>query len=351
MNDKLRLLLCTAGLAASSLTHAQTTVQIGKGSVSIYGIAGIDALRYSDVYNAAGANQGSVNKLDSGTLSTSRLGFKGMQPLGGGTSALFTLEAGVATDTGNTTAGRVFNRGTYVGLDGNWGRLTAGRQWNINDDILGNYFIFGGFAAFRFSDFGDISNLYDSSLKYVSPSMGGFKAEALYGFGETPGSARRGSTTEFGGSYTGGPFSVAATYHAMKGAVANTDKLSSFGANYNFGPARLRLGAAWSDMRASALLKARVYDLGVDFTSIPKTVVSVDYVSRDQRATSNDTRFWRVLGTYDIWENTTVYANVIRLRNKGVANEAFQGPGGLGQGLGAPGQSQTVLGAGMRYTF
>ena len=52
----------------------------------------------------------------------------------------------------------------------------------------------------------------------------------------------------FGRSAVGFSYAKASGSEAAKG----------IGANYNFGPARVRFGYASSDMRASALLKARV---------------------------------------------------------------------------------------------
>jgi len=54
---------------------------------------------------------GSVSKLTSGAASASRIGFRGVEDLGGGMSALFTLETGYRIDTGEVdAAGTIFNR-------------------------------------------------------------------------------------------------------------------------------------------------------------------------------------------------------------------------------------------------
>ncbi|SFM05877.1 porin [Variovorax sp. OV329] len=90
--------------------------------------------------------------VDSGNYTSSRLGFRGTEDLGGGLSALYHLEMGIAADSGTAGNGnRLFNRGSYMGLaDKSLGTLTLGRQYTpmfypfLNADEtgrlrLGNY--------------------------------------------------------------------------------------------------------------------------------------------------------------------------------------------------------------------
>jgi hypothetical protein len=67
-----------------------------------------------------------------GGMFPSRLGFRGSEDLGGGLKAIFTLETGVYVDTGTSGQGnRLFGRQAWVGLAGNWGQLTLGRNYNM----------------------------------------------------------------------------------------------------------------------------------------------------------------------------------------------------------------------------
>jgi predicted porin len=70
------------GLAAGTAAQAQTQVQI-------YGI--VDAAVVSEHGGVASQS----TKLTSGAASASRIGFRGAEDLGGGLSAIFTLETGV----------------------------------------------------------------------------------------------------------------------------------------------------------------------------------------------------------------------------------------------------------------
>jgi predicted porin len=74
---------------------------------------------------------GRQTRADSGTYTASRLGFGGVEDLGGGLSAGFYMENRFAADTGTPlSATKFFNAGTQVYLaDRTLGSLTLGRQY------------------------------------------------------------------------------------------------------------------------------------------------------------------------------------------------------------------------------
>ena len=112
------------GLAATfGLAQAQS-------SVSVYGI--LDA-GYSGIATRGAATKTQTNKFDQSAESTSRLGFKGSEDLGNGTSAIFTAEFQLypqdANLTGNTNSG-LLNRQSFVGLKKNGlGQVAVGTQF------------------------------------------------------------------------------------------------------------------------------------------------------------------------------------------------------------------------------
>lgn len=99
---------------------------LAQSNVTVYGIldAGITAAR-------PGSGAGTVKQVDSGIGYGSRLGFKGSEDLGGGLSANFLMEAGIAVDTGAAQQGGLaWGRQVFVGLTArNWS-VTAGRQYS-----------------------------------------------------------------------------------------------------------------------------------------------------------------------------------------------------------------------------
>jgi len=131
---------------------AATTAFVGaaqaQSSVTVYGIldVGLVGSNYSQMNTgAATTNYTKASDMSNGTLKgnnflfgqsaeqTSRLGFKGTEDLGGGSSTFFTVEFGLSpneqTLSGNT-AGGLKNRQTFVGLKKNGiGSASIGTQY------------------------------------------------------------------------------------------------------------------------------------------------------------------------------------------------------------------------------
>lgn len=325
-------MLALSALAGTGSAHAQS-------SVTLYGLMAVEGLRATNVITPTGG--GSQFRLDSSQVAPSRIGFRGVEDLGGGMAALFGMESAIGADTGTASSPKFWNRGSYVGLRNGLGTLTAGRVWNLNDDLMGSYFVFGGYSAFRWTEFGYLSDLVDNAVKYVSPTFGGFQLRAIGALGE----GTTGRTFEIGGEYKIGGFSAAGTWRDMKNASKTaSDKLASAGASYDFGVARVHAGYAVSVMKTQRLPKAKTWDVGVVFVSSPALFFTADYVARDQVGTKNDSNFIRLGADYSFSKRTGLMANFVLLNNKGNASERFYGNG-------AAGRDQRVLSLGMRHLF
>ncbi|HET7795960.1 MAG TPA: porin [Rhizobacter sp.] len=327
-----RSLLAASALAAcASGAYAQS-------SVTAYGILSVDGVYASNVAS------GGEYRLENGRLNPSRLGFKGSEDLGGGLAAVFDIESGINPDTG-TTQGAFWNRGAYVGLSSkSLGTLTFGRQWNVNDDLLGDFFIFGGYAVFSYDGFGFTSDTLNNAAKYVSPSWGGFSIEAMGALGE--GGPR---TAEVGLSYKAGPFKAVLTYHQAEQVDVAKDKLVSAGVSYSFSGYNARLAYSSADNQLSGTgtpgkPKAAVYDIGFDAPLGAVASASLDYVARDLKDSDADSAFIRLLLKYNLSKRTLLTANLIYMKNDDGASQSFYG-------LKAVGDSQTVVGAGISHSF
>ncbi|MFM9901082.1 MAG: porin [Polaromonas sp.] len=127
-------LLALSGLLAAGTVQAQS-------AVTLYGVLDLGLESVSQVAAAGGR----LTRVPSNTgLFPSRFGLRGTEDLGGGLSALYTLEGGITPDNGaSAQGGRLFGREASVGLRGDWGTLTLGRQytmlfWSLLDaDITG----------------------------------------------------------------------------------------------------------------------------------------------------------------------------------------------------------------------
>lgn len=115
------LALCGAGVAM-----AQTS------KVELWGIVDA-AVRHT---NNEGVDQKSKTQMIGGGMSQSRWGINVTEDLGGGNTALVVLENRFDADAGNAAANAPFFQLAHVGLQTPYGRLTAGRQWNVLFDVV-----------------------------------------------------------------------------------------------------------------------------------------------------------------------------------------------------------------------
>ncbi len=338
--------LAAACAFSSSLASVAAQAALPEMNTTIYGIISVDAVSASDVYNAGTGKSFTKEYVDNGAQNPSRLGFKGSHTINDDFKLNFGIEAGFAPDTGSTTTGQLFNRGSWVGFSGKMGEVKIGRQWNLNDDNMGNYFVFGGYAVFRLSEFGDVSNLFNNAIKYYTPAFGGFQAGFMFGAGEAASSSDGGNMGEAVVTYNMGAFSTAVSYHASKDATGpgfKTDRLTTGGASYAFGPVKPRFGVSVAHY-PSLMSNATAYDAGLDWTVTPPLVLSFDYVYRNKKSSPDDTKYYRMPAIYAIDKSVSVYGNVIYLNNSGKATEHFYGDG-------LAGQNQRVYGVGFQYGF
>lgn len=168
-------------------------------NVSVYGI--LD-LGYSQRTVDAGA--GNATGVDTKTkqiggsagLSSSRLGFRGTEDIGGGLKANFVLEMGVTSDNSSTPFSSTASgtRAAWAGLSGNFGEIRIGRQNTIGKDMNDGFTAFGGGASFTQGSavhnvtgnssqqesatavsMTQSTDRHSNTLTYISPVMGGFK--------------------------------------------------------------------------------------------------------------------------------------------------------------------------------
>jgi predicted porin len=218
--------------AMSGAAFAQT-------STTVYGI--VDA-------GIANENngRGSVTRVDSGNVYGDRLGFKGTEDLGGGLSALYTLEMGFNIDDGTfATAGNLFSRQSFVGLSGHLGTVTVGRQYTTlfraQLDYDPFFTGFAGNAGHMMSNGGGSQGARtNNSIFYVTPTVSGFEGQLLYGLGEQAGN--NAAMREMGGAlgYKNGPLNVKVSYHnAIDATNVNSASNLNLMGTYDFGPIKL----------------------------------------------------------------------------------------------------------------
>jgi predicted porin len=328
-------LIALAVLAASGAAMAQS-------SVTLYGVA--DAFVGSKRVQVDGVGE-RQNAVDTSGVNGSRWGLKGAEDLGGGMKAIFTLENGFKLDTGEQkTAGSLFDRQAFVGLESGFGTVSLGRQYSAYDALHSatnqNYDAFtfnaatgaaGGVAANGMVDYsGRVSN----SVAYTSPSFSGFSGAVVYGFGENKTATQNASNNiSLHLKYANGPVVVGYAYQEEKmqgtDAVApsfafNTatglvtpvlgkaaisedkNKYNLIGGSYDFGVAKLL--ASYNQAKNNTF-KDKEYQVGV-VVPFGAAAISAGYAhsKSEGNGVERTGKGFSLLGTYNLSKRTMLYA-------------------------------------------
>lgn len=352
---KMKLFAAAVAALAAGGAYAQS-------SVTLYGIADV-GLEY---VNKQPINGDSVFRMTSGNYSGSRFGLRGVEDLGGGLKAIFTLENGFNVDTGaQADSSRFFNRLAFVGLQGNWGALTLGRQNNVIYDfgiqfdpmVVATRYSLGSMD----SDLGGTTGRADNAIKYRG-TFGGLTAAALYSFGwnnngEIAGEAKAGREYDVGLTYANGPFAIGAAFNEKRGGTAATsgDKVRKavVAGSFAFGPAKAFLGYRYgkatgslSAVHNATIARSDAYWGGLTYNITPAFALTGAAYYTNNKNTDNDPWLFVVSGDYSLSKRTDAYLNVAYARNKG--NNAF---GVSGYGTAEAGANQTGAVVGIRHRF
>lgn len=201
---KLAALALSAGaVSAPVVVHAQ-------GSVTLYGI--LDAgITY--VNNTGGSH---AFRFEDGISYGNRLGFKGVEDLGGGLKAIFALESGFHIGTGRYAfGGAEFGRQAYVGLQSQWGTISLGNQLDMTNEFMEGYNIsaFASGYAIHQGDFDRMNgDRLPNAIKYMSPDINGLTFGGMYSFGNVAGNFHQQSAYSAGAHYAHGNFTIGTAY-------------------------------------------------------------------------------------------------------------------------------------------
>lgn len=348
-------------LIALAVLGAAAGAASAQSNVTVYGV--VDAgIAYKNDGNPAGKTLSE----NSGMQSGSRLGFRGTEDLGGGLSAIFTLENGFNVDDGSLgNNGRLFGRQAWVGLNGGFGTVKLGRQqtslynallkvdpFQIN--LAGNaqkVFGYGLYAA-------DPLSRTDNTISYTTQNFGGFSGAVSYGFGEQAGDNSAKSNVGVGAAYANGPLNVQFAYQksntvTLAGAPAaafgttGVDLKAAFiGGTYDFGIAKAHLGYADNKLElAGSSVKDTNWLVGVSAPLGASGTVLASYVRNDIKDIDQATSDQYAIGyTYAMSKRTNLYTSYSYLKNDNrVALNAYTGATG--------GESVRLFNVGVRHQF
>lgn len=363
-----------------------TELASAQSSVTVYGVVDLAARRVQN-------NSGSGNSLVPSSNSSSRLGFRGTEDLGGGLKAKFLIETDLNPDTGlagpgNGAAvptGLFWTRGSWVGLSGSFGEVRLGRDFTPAIFVAGSYNPFGYIGAASQSNFYSQSQLstlnaafgpsattvttlvkVNNAIQWFTPTiLGGLYAHVMVATPEgSPSSGTSGNSKYWSGrvTYEAGPVSVGAAFaRTMNTAIAghSLDE-ATMGASYDFGV--VKLSGLYTQLKYVEA-KSAIWNVGAQ-VPIGLGAIKAVYIKADQSGVAP-----AVLGTtpaggsiadrdaslvglgyeYYLSKRTSMYAQAARISNKG-QSAAFAESGGPAFTPGSDRKS-TAYEMGIRHSF
>jgi len=319
-------LVALAVLAASGAAMAQS-------SVTLFGVV--------DAGYAVG--KGSISNkttLRNSGYNSSRLGFRGVEDLGGGMKASFWLEAGVNNDDGTGSAssalnqaqtaanvgtqGLTFNRRSTVSLEGGMGELRMGRDYTpqfwsetvydpFGTNGVGTNIAFnkGGFTGVRASN----------SIGYLSPSMGGVKLWAQTYMGENASTAAKaGNGNGYRITFDQGAISLAYAGSSTTTGAGTTNKTSNIAGSYDLGVAKLMAQSNTTEITGAKDIKGSVIGALVPMAGGTFRIASSQTDQAGKKAKLMAVGFVNPLS-----KRTDLYATYARVGNSGGSAVALNG--------------------------
>lgn len=324
-------------LAAVALSVGTLGVAHAQSSVTTYGLLDLSFGSFQYAGTEGSADNKSTTRVESGQMTTSFMGFKGSEDLGGGLKAMFTLESFIRMDTGASGRSNTdvfWARAANVALAGDFGKAVIGRMDNFLYQQALAFNPYGG--SFGFSptirltygkwgpDKGDSG--WSNSIAYYTPNLSGFTAAVQVQPGE---SQAESTSTGFMASYANGPFAVGFGYQIVKSAEApkadlNQDAKQTFGllgASYDFGVVKLfgqygqYKGSDFTGTTAASdNVKSKLYQLGVSVPVSADGKVLASYGSQTRELPAGDAKHEILTLGYDhfLSKRTDVYAVFMR---------------------------------------
>lgn len=332
--------------AAAALLASIPFLASAQSSVTMYGVADVGVA----VEDTGAPDTSRRVALNSGNQSSSRLGFRGVEDLGGGLKALFNLEAGVNLDTGASDTA-LFGRRAIVGLEGGFGTMTMGREYtpiaNVASftDILGQGFFGSNLSAFTTNR---LTRRLSNSVNYKTPSFGGVKASLVYGAGEQNTGPSL-DTIGLGVDYASGPLYLGAGYQVIERLTTGDDKEYALGAGYNFGAFDVKANYLVAD-QTGPNNKFKQFNIGASVgMGTGRLYGNLQQSKIESGATGKG---FALAYAYPLSKRTNLYTSYATLRNN--ATGAFgltSASNSVAPPITARGSDPSVFTVGMRHTF
>lgn len=315
---------CLAMMSVAGGAQAQS-------SVTLYGILDLSVGSFENAH-LEGVDA-RLTQVESGKMTTSFFGFRGVEDLGNGLKALFTLESFMRMDTGaqgRNNSDVFWARNANVGLAGDFGKVVLGRMDNFLYQQALMFNPFGG--SFGFSptirltygafgpDKGDSG--WSNSIAYYMPNLSGFSFAGQVQLGE---SETEDDSAGLMAGYTSGPFAIGLGYQTVRSAELPKPNLASgkqsftlLGTSYDLGMVKLfgQMGQYQGKGLAAAVdnTKTKIYQLGAAVPVGTSGKVLASYGRQTKELVGGDVKHTILTLGYDhnLSKRTDVYTVYMR---------------------------------------
>lgn len=376
-------------IIALAIAAMASSAALSQENVQIYGV--VDA----GFAHIEADGKKSLQKVESGMLRTSRLGFRGTEDLGNGLKVLFNLEYRLNVDANQSIGGAYPTdaagiqgstsgpaRQQLVGLSGGFGTVAVGRMnttafdWAVKYNVLGaSIFDVTGnnamAAGSRVNSLGDIR--LSNAVAYKSPTWAGLRFDVNYARPIEQAATGDGTVNvwQLGTYYDRGPLSLGIVYDRVKGSGSASLALSSLafargagfpapattiiyddldakslnvGGAYDFGVAKLK--ATYQRDKFNMLEHNTVWGVGAEIPVTAKGMVHVVYSGSSVNTLANaDSSGFAIAYTHNLSKRTIAYAGYTLQSNDSA------GTSGIWAASPTAGGDVSVLAAGLTHMF
>ncbi len=351
-------------LVALAVLSGVAGTAAAQSSVTVFGVLDVNVR-----YNKAGG-QTLWSEATDGNAS-SRLGFRGVEDLGGGMKASFWLEAALSPDggiAGNTTASplKTFDRRATVSLSGDFGEIRLGRSKTGERTILDDFDPFGTIGV------GNVINVYsptavggasttlgsgmnpnttwnrsDNQVAYILPgNLGGF-------YGQIDVAPSEGYATT-NNKYYGGRFGYKqGALHVTAGLSSNYGllgkyKMGTIAGSYDFGVVNAE--AFWTQTsylgrKQSIITLAALVPVGQGQFKVAYTMSNANNTAEAAKIVY-DANLLAAGYVYNLSKRSALYGTVARIENKGAGKFGVNGSPAV-----TAGGDSTGFEVGVRHSF
>lgn len=303
-------------LLALAVLGAFAGAASAQSSVTIYGLVDLAIAKSNG--GTSGNNGGPAGASKAWTMqqsSSSRLGFRGNEDLGGGLSAQFQIEHRFTPDDG--AANSVFWAGrSYVQLtSAAAGSVYLGREYTpafwpaVKSDPFGwdgvgqmGSLQWGGYTAPGNPNGGVRSS---NSVGYKSPNLGGLTVQGAVGLSETSGVGRNNG---FNVEYAGGPLYGAIGYEKITGGSNDGRGVFNAALHYDFGFVKAIGYLSRAKIGAGGNTDVKVWQLGATAPVGPGKLKAA-YINVNPDGASNNTKKFAIGYDYPFSKRTNVYVD------------------------------------------